>query len=60
MPRKREFSVPLRVTIPGHDQEDAVKQAQDALAEGLIEPGFIKDGAVDEGPIFELEAAPEE
>jgi hypothetical protein len=55
MSRKRVYSVPVRISVPAVNFEDAIKQANEAIADGLIEPGFIEDGAVEDGDIIELE-----
>jgi hypothetical protein len=52
--RNKTYSVPARLSVKAFDETDARKQAQDSIADGLIEPGFVVDAAIDEGPIFEL------
>ena len=52
--RVRVFSVPIRVSIKGHSEPDAIKQANDALTDGLLEPGFVEDAQVEDGEIIEL------
>lgn len=59
MNRKRVYSVPVRISIPAVNFDDAIKRANEAIADGLIEPGFIEDGAVEEGDILELESMEE-
>lgn len=54
--RKRVFSVPARISVKGYNEEDAIKQGNEALADGLIEPGFVEDAQIEEGEIIELES----
>lgn len=52
--RNKTYSVPVRLTIRAFNEDDALKQTLDALEDGLREPGFVTDAAIDEGPVFEL------
>jgi hypothetical protein len=52
--RVRVFSVPARISVKAHNEEDAIKQGNEALADGLIEPGFVEDAQIEEGKIIEL------
>lgn len=53
--RNKVFSVPVRLSVKAFEETDAIKQANESIVDGLIEPGFIVDGAVEDGQIFELE-----
>lgn len=55
MKRKRTFRVPAFLIVRGYNEDDAVKECNQAIADGLIEPGFVEDGAVEDGEIVELE-----
>lgn len=57
--RKRTFRVPTFSIVRGYNEEDAIKEANQAIADGLIEPGFVEDGGVEEGEIIELEPVEE-
>ncbi len=46
-PRKeRLFEVDIRVQIKALNEVDLMRKANDSLAEGLVDPGFVEDGYV--------------
>lgn len=57
--RNKVYSVPVRLSIKAFNQQDAIKESNNALTEGLIEPGFVEDAAVEDGEIHELESVEE-
>lgn len=53
--RRKVFSVPVRLSIKAFNEQDAIKETNNALTEGLIEPGFCEDAGVEDSEILELE-----
>jgi len=54
--RRRVFSVPVRLSIKAFNEQDAIKESNNALTEGLIEPGFCEDAGIEDLEIYELES----
>ncbi len=50
----RQFIVQFQGTLQAKDYKDAKRRAADALKDGLIEPGFLVDGAVSDAEPIEL------
>ena len=52
--RNRRFIDTTQLTIQAYDQGDAIKRAREAVEDGLIEPGFVVDGLIEQEQIEEV------